>query len=101
MSLGMRPGPAHALLSSVAHVPTLTPFIPAGEVLAIRSGRGHDPLAIAVRGRSSVPVPLLVSRASTVDRIRVLPCTPRIVAPRARSHPMRRVRDSREDPPPY
>jgi hypothetical protein len=97
-SLGVQQTPAHAVAAIGRHAAALAPSGAVGETLALPSGRADGQLAIEQRERAPVP---LVSLGDAAARVRPQPCTLQSVAPRARSHPIRRVHRASEDPPPH
>lgn len=98
-SLGAQSVPARAVVDVGGHAPALAASAPMAETLVLPSGRGDGQLAIEQRGRA--PVPLVSFRTVSAPRSRLSSCTLRSLAPRARSHPIRRVSRSAEDPPPH
>jgi len=98
-SLTIQQTPAHAVAVVGPHAAALAPSVPLGDTLALPSGRADSQLAVEQRERTHGP---LVSYDDAVAiRVRPSSCTARSVAPRARSHPMRRVHRAAEDPPPH
>jgi len=98
-SLAVQQAPGRAVAAVGRHTAALAPSAPTSETLALPSGRADGELAIEQRERPQAP--LASSDDATAARVRPSPYAAQSVAPRARSHPMRRVHRAPEDPPPH